>query len=271
MRSRRPEKLGAAARQSCADAGGAPDYGGKYAALTTSRGSVAQAMALTHDSAMAGGYAPTGENWQRRWRQACIGLLDVLLPPLCLMCSGRVALARGLCSGCWSQLQLIDEPRCPKWGEPLTFDAGPGVLSARALAREPVWANLRAAVVYDDASRKLVHALKYHDRLEAALLMARLMHRTAGDILTKQALLVPVPLHPWRLWQRRYNQSALLARHLAILSGAENKPNLMVRQRATRKPGGSWRGGTPGQPARRLSGSRAIPGRGCRPTHLAGR
>ena len=92
---------------------------------------------------------------------------------------------------------------------------------------------MRAAVVYDDASRKLVHALKYHDRLEAALLMARLMRRTAGDILTTQAVLVPVPLHPWRLWQRRYNQSGLLAKHLAILSGAENKPNLMVRQRAT--------------------------------------
>ncbi len=182
---------------------------------------------------MADGNWPAGENWQRGWRQIYTGLLDVLLPPLCLMCNGRVALARGLCSGCWSQLQFIDEPRCPKWGEPLTFDGGPGVLSARALAREPAWANLRAAVIYNDASRRLVHALKYHDRLEAALLMARLMHRTAGDVLPNQALLVPVPLHRWRLWQRRYNQSALLARHLAILSGAEDKPELLVRQRAT--------------------------------------
>ncbi|MGH6631371.1 MAG: ComF family protein, partial [Burkholderiales bacterium] len=149
-------------------------------------------MVDTHGSAF--------ENPQRLWRQLCNSLLDVVLPPLCLMCGGRVAVAHGLCGGCWSQIHFIDEPRCPQWGEPFAFDAGPGALSARALAREPVWRNLRAAVVYDGASRKLVQALKYHDRLETARLMARLMQRTASDILRKPAVLVPVPLHPWRLW-----------------------------------------------------------------------
>jgi ComF family protein len=170
---------------------------------------------------------------QPLWRQLCASLLDVLLPPLCLVCGDRVATAHALCGPCWLRLKLIDEPRCPKWGEPFAFDAGAEALSARALAHQPVWKSLRAAVLYDDASRKLVHALKYHDRLEAARLMARLMQRTASDIIRPPAVLVPVPLHPWRLWQRRYNQAALLTKHLSDLAGVESRPQALVRQRAT--------------------------------------
>jgi ComF family protein len=175
-----------------------------------------------------------GQNSRRLWRQVCNSLLDVVLPPLCLMCAGRVALAHGLCGACWSQIQFIDEPRCPQWGEPLPFDAGPGAVSARALQREPPWQNLRAAVVYDDASRKLVHALKYHDRLETARLMARLMQRAASDVLRKPAVLVPVPLHRWRLWRRRYNQAALLATEIGHLADLESKPEAIGRRVMTR-------------------------------------
>ena len=63
--------------------------------------------------------------------------------------------------------------------------------------------------------------------------MARLMQRAASDIVRKPAVLVPVPLHPWRLWQRRYNQAAILAGHLASLSGLASKPDMLMRQRAT--------------------------------------
>jgi ComF family protein len=194
---------------------------------------IAPENALTHDTEMADTQESGFENPQRLWRQICNSLLDVVLPPLCLMCSGRVAFAHGLCGGCWSQIHFIDEPCCPQWGEPFAFNTGPGALSARALARKPVWKNLRAAVIYDGASRKLVHALKYHDRLEAAGLMARLMRRAASDFVREPAVLVPVPLHPWRLWQRRYNQAALLAKNLSSLTGLESRPDVIVRQRAT--------------------------------------
>ncbi|MDP9136625.1 MAG: ComF family protein [Pseudomonadota bacterium] len=171
----------------------------------------------------------------------------MLLPPLCLLCSGRVQLAHGLCGGCWSQIQFIDEPRCPQWGEPFAFDAGPGALSARALTRQPAWKNLRAAVLYDVASRQLVHALKYHDRLEAGRLMARLMQRAAADLLRKPAVLVPIPLHPWRPWQRRYNQAAVLANHLARQTGLAMQPQVIERRRATRSQVGL------GEPERRAN------------------
>ena len=52
------------------------------------------------------------------------------------------------------------------------------------------------------------------------------------------AILVPVPLHRWRLLKRRYNQSALLALNLGRLTGRTALPDLLIRRRATPSQGG---------------------------------
>jgi ComF family protein len=44
---------------------------------------------------------------------------------------------------------------------------------------------------------------------------ARWLERTGKPLLDEADVIVPVPLHWRRLWQRRYNQSALLAKRLA--------------------------------------------------------
>ena len=92
-------------------------------------------------------------------------------------------------------------------------------MSAAAIADPPEWDRARGAVAFDDASRQLIHALKYHDRHEAGFVMARLMSRAGRELLDGADALVPVPLYRWRLWQRRYNQSMLLARHIGAMSG----------------------------------------------------
>jgi ComF family protein len=43
------------------------------------------------------------------------------------------------------------------------------------------------------------------------------MHRAGSELLENADALVPVPLHRWRLFHRRYNQSALLAQQIWIL------------------------------------------------------
>jgi ComF family protein len=166
---------------------------------------------------------------RRLWR----GALDAVMPPLCLSCGKRIAEPHNLCAPCWSQLSFIEEPRCPMWGEPFAFDGGSGMLSARAMATPADWTTLTAAVAFNDHAARLVHALKYHDRLEAGVLMGRLMHRAARERLQQGDALVPVPLHRLRLWRRRYNQAALLARTLAELSQRQWYAGALSRRRNT--------------------------------------
>ena len=104
--------------------------------------------------------------------RASLGLvLDVALPQLCPTCREPVDGA-GLCPACWSKLSFIAPPYCERLGIPFPFDGGPGLLSMEAIADPPAYNRARAAVRYDDIARKLVHALKYGDRLDLAPTMA---------------------------------------------------------------------------------------------------
>lgn len=46
-------------------------------------------------------------------------------------------------------------------------------------------------------------------------------------------LMVPVPLHRWRIWSRGFNQSLLIARALERRSGVPVAHDLLLRTRAT--------------------------------------
>jgi ComF family protein len=46
-------------------------------------------------------------------------------------------------------------------------------------------------------------------------------------------LVVPVPLHWFRLFKRKYNQAALLSKALAGLAGLDVCPDVLVRRRTT--------------------------------------
>lgn len=50
-------------------------------------------------------------------------------------------------------------------------------------------------------------------------------------------LIVPVPLHRWKLWKRRYNQSAIIAERLSRLSGLPHNPLVLEKRRATKSQG----------------------------------
>jgi ComF family protein len=157
------------------------------------------------------------------------GTLDLLFPPLCIACRTPVTEPDSLCAACWQSIGFLDGPECACCGYPFEFDPGPGALCTACHARPPSFERARSLMRYDEASKKLVLALKRADRLDLVPALARWLDRAGRELLADADLIVPVPLHPRRLWQRRFNQSAVLAKRLAKLSG---KPadNLVLRR-----------------------------------------
>jgi ComF family protein len=166
----------------------------------------------------------------RLWR----GVVDLLAPSLCLGCGAGVGEPASLCVACWANLQHLDEPVCDALGTPFAYDQGPGAVSAAALSDPPAWDRARAAVIFDDLAAGIVHGLKYRDRPEAGRLMARMMARAGRVLLAETDVILPVPLHPLRLWRRRFNQSALLAARLSEASGKPWRHDVLARARRTR-------------------------------------
>jgi ComF family protein len=160
--------------------------------------------------------------------------LDVALPRLCPSCRDLVT-DNGLCPTCWGKLAFIAPPYCPRLGIPFVYDPGPGILSMQAIADPPAYNRARAAVRFEDVSRKLVHAFKYGDRLDLAPLMGRWMTHAGRELLADADALVPVPLHWRRLWGRRFNQSGALAKEISRSSGIAVAYTALRRVKATQQ------------------------------------
>jgi ComF family protein len=90
---------------------------------------------------------------------------------------------------------------------------------------------------YDKNSRHLVLGLKHGDRTHVARAFGRWMHRAGTEVLAGADLLVPVPLHWTRLFQRRYNQAALLARAIGSAGGPDVAADWLIRHRRTPSQG----------------------------------
>ncbi len=160
---------------------------------------------------------------------------DVIYPPTCLGCGIPCQRSGALCGECWRSVQLIERPWCDVLGTPFAYEVGEATLSPEALADPPAFAGARAAVVHGGVARRMVHRLKYQDRLDLAVTMASWMARAGDDVIGRSEVVVPVPLHRRRLFLRQSNQAAELARALARHVGLPYLSTALMRKRATRQ------------------------------------
>jgi ComF family protein len=169
-----------------------------------------------------------------RVRNAALGLL---FPPSCMACREQVGTASSLCAACWQKIGFLDGPCCECCGLPFEFDPGAGTLCAACQARAPAFDRARAVMRYDEASKAPILAFKHADRLDHVPAFARWLMRGGRVLLDDSDVIVPVPLHRRRLWSRRYNQAAELARALAQLSGKPACNRVLERARSTPSQG----------------------------------
>ena len=163
--------------------------------------------------------------------------LDLVLPPQALD-GGARPLTTGLSVAAWSRIAFIEAPACDGCGLPFEYDLGAGVRCAACMARSRAFGRARAACLYDDASRDLILKLKHADRPELAHLLALWLSRAACDLIAEADAVAPVPLHPFRLFARRYNQAAEIARPLARRANLAFLPEALRRKRDTASQGG---------------------------------
>lgn len=160
--------------------------------------------------------------------------LTSIYPPRCVGCGELVDSDFGLCGTCWSDTQFIGTTACDTCGTPLPGQMDDEPIKCDAcLKTKRSWTRGRAALIYSGMGRKLVLRLKHGDRQEVARPAAGWMHLTNKAVLAQNALIAPVPLHWIRLAKRRYNQSALIARCFADMSGLDWCPDLLQRSRRT--------------------------------------
>ncbi|NML04434.1 ComF family protein [Sphingomonas sp. G-3-2-10] len=157
-------------------------------------------------------------------------IADYALPPRCPGCGEVTGADHGFCATCWGSLRFLGPPWCASCHLPFDYDRGDGAQCGQCMADPPVHDGVRAAVAYGDVARQVALRLKYGGRTAYAETMARAMSRLMPE---GADLLVPVPLHRWRIWGRGFNQAAMIAGALSRSSGVVADVHLLRRVKAT--------------------------------------
>lgn len=152
-------------------------------------------------------------------------VVDLVYPPRCPLCGDAIAEQGGLCASCWGELEFP--------GDDGNRDDPDGRASNSS--------KVTAATIYNDASRKLILMFKHGGKIALAKLLGRLMAAQIETPAGDTPLLVPVPLHHSRLWQRGFNQAALLARELEHHGKGMLLVDGLVRTKRTPSLGGLGR------------------------------
>ncbi len=163
-------------------------------------------------------------------------IMDYVLPPRCPI-SGEIVDSQGAVSPqAWAGLSFIAAPYCDACGFPFEFampqNAGPALCPA-CQGDPPPFAKARAALRYDDASRPFILGFKHGDQTQSVVSMVPWLRAAGADFWGQADLVMPVPLHRWRLLRRRYNQAVLMGAAIAKDRSLKFIPDGLIRSRAT--------------------------------------
>jgi len=172
-----------------------------------------------------------GKRYSNLLRDFLNAIFDLIYPPVCLHCNGRIKRQRDyLCPDCEAGLQPVADPQCPICGYPL-----PG--KTCFFCQENALSYDRAVSLYnyEGPTRTLIHYMKFGDMPgiaeylgeKADLFLSKIKLFSDIDIITA------IPLHPVRKRQRGYNQAALLAAHLAKKRKCNLRMDIVKRIKAT--------------------------------------
>lgn len=170
------------------------------------------------------------------------GIGDAVFPPLCVHCRGLIETAlavddaagagfRHLCEKCVAQIDFVRTPHCSTCGHPFYGEVEGERMCPHCEGLDPAFREGRTAALFKGPVRALVIELKYHHGLHVLEDMNEIFCRAPHVLeLARGATLVPVPLHPRKERDRRYNQAALIATGLARAAGGGARVEPLLRR-----------------------------------------
>ncbi|MCX6089673.1 MAG: ComF family protein [Candidatus Atribacteria bacterium] len=145
------------------------------------------------------------------------GFLNFFFPLTCVSCGQYISESSGysLCERCCSQIEFLNGPVCVSCGRSLPHFR---LTKCRRCREKPFsFDAARAVTVYISPIRESIHALKYKGMTSFAPFFGHLLleYLKTNPFLLDVDGILPVPLHPFRLQERGFNQSEIMARSVS--------------------------------------------------------
>ncbi len=159
-------------------------------------------------------------------KQVFSSLLNLFFPPKCVNCKAH---GFWICQKCFDDIKFIDTSICYKCAK-----LSEGFKVCYQCQKQSGLKRVAVCAHWQKPMKLFIHRYKYKRlyvlKSKLGALMATKFFKTYG---VRDIVLVPVPLHKYRLWDRGFNQSALLAEEIAKLLDVK-VVNCLVRYRNTK-------------------------------------
>lgn len=172
---------------------------------------------------LSGGFPePDTSIWQK--------CLNGLLSPCCVLC-GLPSASVCLCYSCKMDLPWIDA-HCRQCGVPLETETVESC--GQCCQTPPAYWSVVSPLIYEFPVNRLVQALKFRRQLAEGRVLSHLL---AEYIYHQEVdlpdVLIPVPLHRWRMLKRGFNQAYELAAYISRALGVRLDGTSLRRSRYT--------------------------------------
>ena len=140
-------------------------------------------------------------------------LLDYIYKQKCYFC-GKSAENKVFCSSCFNSISFLSNKAISKILEKKIY----------------------CVSFYQGNIKKLIKAVKYHNKKALALYQAKIMFDFWQKIEEKKDFytIIPVPIHKKRLKQRKYNHMDLVGKYLCEMTGYELNTSFITRTKDTK-------------------------------------
>lgn len=176
------------------------------------------------------------------------GLLDLIFPPQCLACGSALEIGYlqdeiyGLpvCPKCKEGIFPLKEPFCTLCSTPFRSKVAVSHICGRCTLKRPHFDLLISPFVYEAKIEEIISGFKYGTMGREGKLLGRVL----GNFLLQRCalegdeILIPVPLHPKRERERGFNQTLLMAKGVAHVTGIPIRADLLIRRVYTKSQTG---------------------------------
>ncbi|MBI4209282.1 MAG: ComF family protein [Deltaproteobacteria bacterium] len=165
-----------------------------------------------------------------------IPLLDLFFPLKCAGCAQPLRDSEPLfCASCQDRTRPVSSPLCPACGDPLGVGSQRDSLCGDCLTEHRPFRLSRSLFLYEGPVREAIHRLKYQkgENVAPALAVAMKGFLSQDGTMGAFDVVVPIPLHPHRLRERRFNPAQLLARAISRGLNVPCDPHSLQRVRET--------------------------------------
>jgi len=163
-------------------------------------------------------------------------LLNFLFPPHCLICKAKGGY---FCPDCWEKAVFLPRQVCPVCGQPISggrvhehcqtkynLNGLSNIFSYSSSLREAIKRAKYKPYLFNAISELARMAIPYFEKDDDFILLR--------EFLTKNPLIVPIPLFPRRYRERGYNHAKIIAQSLAQKWHLRLEDDLLVRIKDTR-------------------------------------